>query len=263
MAPPAIVLRDLTKRFGPVTAVEQVSLEVAPGATVALLGGNGAGKTTTLSILLGLVLPTSGEVRVFGEDMLRHRYRVLHRMNFSSPYVDLPMRLTVGENLRVYGRLYGVPRLEARLAQVGRELEIAAFFDRPYRQLSAGQRTRVALAKALLNEPDLLVMDEPTASLDPDIADYVRGYLRDYQRNTGATLFFASHNMNEVERMCSEVILMRTGRVVDRGAPRALIARYGRQNMEEVFIDVARRREDTPPGDAEAPPTAQQREAAR
>jgi len=207
-----------------------------------LLGGNGAGKTTTLSMLLGLLLPTSGDVRVLGEDMLKHRYRVLARMNLSSPYVDLPHRLTVQENLSVYARLYGVTARKRRIAQLASELDIAAFLKRAYGNLSAGQKTRVSLAKALLNEPDLLLLDEPTASLDPDTADRMRSYLNAYKQRTGATILLASHNMLEVERLCSDVIMMRTGKIVDRGTPAELLARYGQKNLEAVFLDIARNR---------------------
>jgi len=234
---------ELCKQFERVTAVDRVSFAVRRGSTTALLGGNGAGKTTTLSILLGLLRPTAGEVSVLGVDMLRERYRVLGRMNFSSPYVDLPRRLTVRENLTVYGRLYNVGKLRARLDDVVGELGIGPLLDRPYGQLSAGQKTRVTLAKALLNEPELLLLDEPTASLDPDTADYARGLIERYRARTGATILLASHNMSEVERLCDEVIMLRAGKLVDQGTPQALLNRYGRKNMEEVFIDIARERE--------------------
>ncbi len=242
MADAAVVVRHISKRFDAVVAVDDVSFTVAPGTTVALLGGNGAGKTTTLAMLLGLLLPTRGEVEIFGVDMIRQRYRALPRMNFSSPYVDLPKRLTVAENLRVYGLLYGVANLSARLRRVAEALAIEDLLHRRYGELSAGQRTRVTLAKALLNEPELLLLDEPTASLDPDTADWVRRYLEDYRSRSGATLLLASHNMTEVERMCDEVLMLRAGRLVDRGTPQELLDRYGRTNMEEVFIDIARRR---------------------
>jgi ABC-2 type transport system ATP-binding protein len=238
----AIRVRDLTKRYAEVLAVDHISFEVTRGTIVALLGGNGAGKTTTLSMLLGLLLPTEGSVEVLGVDMRRDRYRALPRMNFSSPYVDLPKRLTAGENLNVYGEIYGVRERARRIAQLARDLAIEDFLDRPFGKLSSGQKTRVALAKSLLNEPEVLLLDEPTASLDPDSADWVRGYLLAYQRRRGATILLASHNMLEVERMCSTVMIMREGRIVDRGAPDALIARYGRQTLEEVFLDIARRR---------------------
>jgi len=242
MSDPVVAVRHATKRFEDVVAVDDVSFEIAPGSTVALLGGNGAGKTTTIAMLLGLLLPTRGEIEVFGVDMIRERYRVLPRMNFSSPYVDLPKRLTVAENLRVYGMLYGVRRLNARLREVAEALDIGALLKRRYGELSSGQKTRVTLAKALLNEPELLLLDEPTASLDPDTADWVRSYLERYRDRTGATLLLASHNMSEVERMCDQVLMMRAGRLVDRGTPHELLERYGRKNMEEVFIDIARER---------------------
>jgi len=247
--PPAIEVRHLSKRFGPVVAVDGVDFAVAAGSTTALLGGNGAGKTTTISMLLGLLLPSSGSVRLLGEDMVRHRYRVLPRLNFSSPYVDLPHRLTVRENLKVYGHLYGVGGLDARIRQLADELDLGDLLERPAGRLSAGQKTRVALAKALLNRPEVLLLDEPTASLDPDTADWVRGYLTTYRDQSGATILLASHNMTEVERICDQVLIMKGGRIVDEGAPSALIERYGRANMEEVFLDIARDRRsptDTP-----------------
>jgi ABC-2 type transport system ATP-binding protein len=237
-----ITVERLSKRFDDVTAVDEVSFSIAQGSTAALLGGNGAGKTTTLAMLLGLLLPSQGRISIFGEDMLQHRYRVLPRMNFASPYIDLPHRLTVRENLTVYSRLYGLPHIKPRLARLAHELDLEGIFNRTYGQLSSGQRTRVALAKALLNQPELLLLDEPTASLDPDSADYVRGYLETYQADSGATILLASHNMSEVERLCDDVIMLRAGKIVDRGTPRSLLDRYGRQNMEEVFIDIARER---------------------
>lgn len=237
---PVIQVENLRKYYGPVRAVDGISFDIARGTTCALLGGNGAGKTTTIAMLLGLLLPTDGCMHILGEEMPRHRDRVLPRMNFSSPYVDLPQRLTVAENLTVYARLYGVSQIRQRLAVLGRELDIDAFFQRPYGSLSAGQKTRVALAKALLNEPEVLLLDEPTASLDPDTADRMRGILTDYQRRSGATLLLASHNMSEVERLCDQVIMLRTGQIVASGAPHELIYRYGRKDMEEVFLDIAR-----------------------
>jgi ABC-2 type transport system ATP-binding protein len=242
---PAIEVRDLVKRFDAVEAVRGITFAVARGSTCALLGGNGAGKTTTLSMLLGVLLPSSGTIAVLGEDIARHRYRVLGRMNFTSPYVDLPKKLTVAENLRMFARLYGVPDLKRRIRTLAAELDLAELLDRDYGALSAGMRTRVSVAKALLNSPELLLLDEPTASLDPDVGDRVRTQLMDYQRRTGATLLIASHNMPEVERMCDTVLMMRAGRIVDTGSPAALIARYGRSTMEEVFLDVARRPERT------------------
>ncbi len=252
MTHPAIAVDHLGKCFGAIAAVDDISFSVATGSITALLGGNGAGKTTTISMLLGLLLPSSGTIRVLGEDMIRHRYRVLPRMNFSSPYVDLPHRLTVRENLAVYGHLYGVMGLKSRIAVLAKELDLEAFLDRAAGKLSAGQKTRVALAKALLNRPELLLLDEPTASLDPDTADWVRTYLSDYRRQTGATVLLASHNMTEVERLCDHVVMLKGGRVVDQGGPPALIARYGRDTLEEVFLDIARDRPHPRHDDEEA-----------
>jgi ABC-2 type transport system ATP-binding protein len=240
MLAPVIAVDNLVKRYGNTLAVGGISFTVDRGATAALLGGNGAGKTTTLSMLLGLLLPSEGAVRVFDEDMLRHRHRVLPRINFSSPYADLPHRLTVRQNLAVYARLYGLPRRRERIEMLAHDLQITAFLDRPAGKLSAGQKTRVALAKAMLNEPELLLLDEPTASLDPDTGDWVRSYLEDYRTRTGATMLLASHNMNEVERLCSQVMMMKAGLIVDRGSPGELIERYGRTNLEEVFLHIAR-----------------------
>jgi ABC-2 type transport system ATP-binding protein len=242
MSEPVILVENLVKRYGSTLAVDGISFAVERGVTTALLGGNGAGKTTTLSILLGLLLPTSGSVQIFREDVLRHRHRVLPRINFSSPYVDLPHRLTVRQNLVIYARLYGLPQREERIAALAGDLQIEPLLDRPAGKLSAGQKTRVALAKALLNEPELLLLDEPTVSLDPDTGDWVRGYLEDYRDRTDATILLASHNMAEVERLCSDVLMMKAGRIVDRGSPAALIDRYGRTNLEEVFLHIARSR---------------------
>jgi len=250
---PAIVVVDLAKSFGSVQAVKGISFTVRAGTTTALLGGNGAGKTTTLSMLLGVLTPSSGEISVLGHDMRTSRHRVLPRMNFTSPYVDLPKRLTVRENLRVFADLYGMRNARERIEHVAADCDLLDLLKRPYGELSAGQRTRVSLAKAVLNEPDVLLLDEPTASLDPDVGDRMRTYLERYQHRTGCTMLLASHHMGEVERLCDDVIMLREGRVVDQGAPRDLIGRYGRDTMEEVFLDVARGtlREQGVPVDAE------------
>ena len=242
MSTTIVDVRNLSKRFGDVVAVDRICFDLARGSTVGLLGGNGAGKTTTLGMLLGLLLPSSGEIRIFGEDMVRHRYRVLPRINFSSPYVDLPHRLTVRENLIVYGHLYGISQIKSRINQLASDFDLTGFLDRPAGKLSAGQKTRASLAKALLNKPRLLLLDEPTVSMDPDTADVIRGYLEDYQRETSATILLASHNMSEVERLCSDVLVLRAGRIVDRGTPSDLIARFGRQTLEQVFLDISRDR---------------------
>jgi ABC-2 type transport system ATP-binding protein len=246
----AIIVTGLRKNYGRIEAVKGISFAVRAGTTTALLGGNGAGKTTTLSMLLGVLLPTSGAISILGCDMLRERFAVLPRLNFTSPYVDLPKRLTVYENLCVFADLYGLREPAARIATLAGELDLTALLKRPYGNLSAGQRTRVSLAKALLNEPEVLLLDEPTASLDPDIGDRMRTHLEQYQRASRCTMLLASHNMGEVERMCDDVIMLRAGAVVDQGSPADLVARYGRADMEEVFLDIAR-------GDGQAPPGAE------
>ncbi|MFN3656196.1 MAG: ABC transporter ATP-binding protein [Pseudolabrys sp.] len=239
---PAIAVDRLVKRYKTAVAVDGISFRLPAGSITGLLGGNGAGKTTTIAMIMGLVTPTAGSVSVLGAAMPDERYQVLHRMNFESPYVDMPMRLTVRQNLSVFAQLYAVPDRDARIESLAEELALTEFIDRPTGKLSAGQKTRVSLAKALLNRPEVLLLDEPTASLDPDTADWVRGRLEDYRRAQGATVLLASHNMNEVERLCERVIIMKKGRIEDDDTPERLLARYGRGNLEEVFLDVARGR---------------------
>jgi ABC-2 type transport system ATP-binding protein len=241
-AHPAIAVDQLVKAYKAATAVDGISFVLAPGSITGLLGGNGAGKTTTIAMIMGLVMPTSGRVEVLGAEMPRQRYRVLHRMNFESPYVDMPMRLTVRQNLTVFGRLYGVENLDDRIRSLAADLDLTELLDRPTGKLSAGQKTRVSLAKSLLNQPEVLLLDEPTASLDPDTADWVRGRLQRYRVEQRATVLLASHNMAEVERLCERVIIMKRGRIEDDDTPERLLARYGRRTLEEVFLDVARGR---------------------
>jgi ABC-2 type transport system ATP-binding protein len=238
----AIHAQHLCKVFDGVIAVDKVDFTVESGSITALLGGNGAGKTTTLAMLLGLLQPTSGNITLLDRDLLKERAKIAPYINFSSPYVDLPNRLTVRQNLTVYGHLYGVAELQKRIDILTAQLQITDLLDRRHGTLSAGQRTRASLAKSLLNEPRLLLLDEPTASLDPDTADWVRTLLMDYRKSTGATVFMASHNMYEVERMCDDVIVMKQGKIVTRGAPQQLLESYGRENLEEVFLDIARNR---------------------
>jgi ABC-2 type transport system ATP-binding protein len=244
MTIPAIQGENLRKCYGDTVAVDGINFAIQAGSITGLLGGNGAGKTTTIGMVMSLVTPTGGSVKVFGADMTKEPYRVLQRMNFESPYVDLPQRLTVRQNLKVFGLLYGVTSIDARIAQLAADLDLKEFIDRPSGKLSAGQKTRVALAKSLVNEPDLLVLDEPTASLDPDTADWIRSHLERYRAGKNATILLASHNMGEVERLCDRVIMMKRGKIVDDGSPDELLTRYGRQDLEEVFLDVARGRRD-------------------
>ncbi|CAA6603644.1 ABC transporter, ATP-binding component [Rhodospirillaceae bacterium LM-1] len=236
----AVRVENLAKSFGATHAVDHISFTVPRGGCVALLGGNGAGKTTTLSMLLGLLVPDDGTISVLGEDMVAHRFRVLDRINFSSPYVDLPHRLTVRENLSVYAMLFGLHHPRQRVEQLAEDFGVAEHLDKPTGRLSSGQRTRVALAKALLNDPELLLLDEPTASLDPDTADWVRTRLEDWRAKSGAALLIASHNMAEVERLADSALIMKQGRVVEQGTPQELVERFGRSNLEEVFLHVMR-----------------------
>ena len=248
METPAILVEALSKRYAAAAppAVDALSFSMPRGATWGLLGGNGAGKTTTIAMLLGLLVPTSGRVTVLGHDMARDRFGALARMNFSSPYIALPARLSVAENLRVYAHLYDVPHAERRITELAGQLHLTDLLDRPAGELSAGQKTRVALAKALVNTPELLLLDEPTASLDPDTGDWVRSWLERYRAETGCSILLASHNMAEVERLCGapggHVLMLKQGRMVDAGSPAALLEKYGRDDMEQVFLDIARGR---------------------
>lgn len=237
---PILSVRRLQKTFGQVAAVDGIDFDILAGQTIGLLGGNGAGKTTTIAMLLGLLSPSGGEIRIFDIDMIQNRHAALARMNFSSPYVELPHRLTVYENLRVYGLLYSIHNIKRRIAELADDLNLHEFLHRKSGQLSAGQKTRAVLAKSLLNQPEMLLLDEPTASLDPDTADWVRGYLEHYRAQTGCTILLASHNMSEVERLCDRVLMLKKGKIVDSGAPEELIKKYGRSDLEQVFLDIAR-----------------------
>ncbi|HKO70474.1 MAG TPA: ABC transporter ATP-binding protein [Bradyrhizobium sp.] len=238
----AIEVAHLVKVYKTTRAVDDLSFRIQTGSITGLLGANGAGKTTTIAMIMGLVLPTSGHIQVLGHVMPDQSNDVLGRMNFESPYVDMPMRLTVRQNLTIFGRLYAVADVPERIKQLAADLDLGDFLDRPNGKLSAGQKTRVALAKALINQPELLLLDEPTASLDPDTADWIRLHLETYRKERGATILLASHNMFEVERLCDRVIIMKRGRIEDDDSPDKIMARYNRATLEEVFLDVARGR---------------------
>src|SRR6195952_2196633 len=238
----AIEVTNLVKVYKTTRAVDDVSFRIARGSITGLLGGNGAGKTTTIAMVMGLVLPTSGRVQVLGCAMPAQSAAVLGRMNFESPYVDMPMRLTVRQNLSIFGRLYAVENLRERIEMLAADLDLGEFLDRPNGKLSAGEKTRVSLAKALINQPELLLLDEPTASLDPDTADWIRQHLETYRKTNNATILLASHNMLEVERLCDRVIIMKRGRIEDDDSPDNIMLRYNRATLEEVFLDVARGR---------------------
>ena len=236
----AIEINNLTKQFGKVWAVKNISFKINKGKIIGLLGPNGSGKTTTLGMMLGLIKPTSGSIIINHKNIENNRTSLLEKMNFISPYIELPKKLTIEENLKVYGRLYGVKNLKEKIYDLMEKLNLFEFRSRKTGELSSGQKNRVSLAKALINDPEILLLDEPTASLDPDIGDYIRGFIEDYASNKGATILLASHNMNEVERLCYEVLMMKDGEIIDKGKCGELVNKHGRKNLEEVFLKIVR-----------------------
>ena len=240
MDAPIAEVRDLVKRFGDFTAVDGVSFEVRPGEILGLLGPNGAGKTTIIQMLLGVVTPTAGVIQMFGLDLARHRERILQQVNFVSTYISMPYALTVEENLRVVGKLYGLTDLPRRIDEVVKKLEMEEFRNKLTRKLSSGQLTRLTLAKAILTEPKLLFLDEPTASLDPDMAHKTRSLLKEVRRSSGMSIFYTSHNMREMEEMSDRIIFLQRGKIVAQGSVEAITSRYGQRDLEEVFLKIAR-----------------------
>ncbi len=240
-----IEIKSLTKNYNKYLAVNKINFVIEKNKTVGLLGPNGCGKTTTIGMMLGLVTPTSGEIKLEGKNIdLFKRDEILRRFNFASPYVELPKKLTVKQNLEIYGRLYGIENLKKTIDEISHDLDIKNFFERKTGELSSGQKNRVSLAKSLINKPEVLLLDEPTASLDPDIGDFIRSYIQDYKTKNKVTILLASHNMNEVERLCDSVIMMRKGKIVDRGSCQELIKRHGRNNLEETFLKLARSKDE-------------------
>ena len=235
-----VIINSLTKQFNNILAVKNISFKINKGTIVGLLGPNGSGKSTTIGMMLGLIKPSSGSVIINGQNIENYRTHLLEKMNFISPYVELPKKLTVEENLEIYGRLYGVKNLKDKIYDLMKKLHLTEFRKRKTGELSSGQKNRVSLAKALVNDPEILLLDEPTASLDPDVGDYIRGYIEDYASNNGATILLASHNMNEVERLCHEVMMMKNGEIIDKGKCGDLVNKHGRKNLEEVFLKIAR-----------------------
>jgi len=237
-----IEVNNLVKQFKNSIAVNNLSFKINKGTIIGLLGPNGCGKTTTMGMMLGLIKPTSGAVFINGQNIENDKNRtiMLEKMNFISPYVELPKKLTVEENLKVYGRLYGVKNLKHKISDLMEKLNLFDFKSRKTGELSSGQKNRVSLAKALINDPEILLLDEPTASLDPDVGDYIREIIEDFAANKGTTILLASHNMNEVERLCDEVMMMKNGEIIDKGKSIDLIDKHGRKNLEEVFLKIAR-----------------------
>jgi ABC-2 type transport system ATP-binding protein len=240
-----VQVENLTKRFDTFTAVNGVSFRIERGEIVGMLGPNGAGKTTTIQMILGLITPTSGEIRIFGKSMARHREEILQRMNFTSPYVAFPFRMTVYENLSVFARLYGIKEPQRRIGELLERFDVAKLRDKPIARLSSGENTRIGLAKAMLNDPELLLLDEPTAYLDPEIAGRVKEQLLAANRDRGMTILYTSHNMAEVEQLCSQIVFLNHGRVIAIGSPIEIthaILKEERDEpaLEEVFLRVAR-----------------------
>ena len=236
----AIEINNLNKSFGSILAVKNINFKIDKGTIIGLLGPNGCGKSTTMGMMLGLIKPTSGTVVINGQNIENNRTNLLEKMNFISPYIELPKKLTVEENLKVYGRLYGVKNLESKISELMEKLNLTQFKKRKTGELSSGQKNRVSLAKALVNDPEILLLDEPTASLDPDVSDYIRTFIEDFASKKGTTILLASHNMNEVERLCHEVMMMKNGEIIDKGKSSDLINKHGRKNLEEVFLKIAR-----------------------
>ena len=238
----SIEINNLKKDYNNVRAVKNINFKISKGSIVGLLGPNGCGKTTTIGMMLGLIKPTSGTVLINGKNIEseNNRTNILEKMNFISPYVELPKKLTVDENLKVYGKMYGVKNLQDKISELTKQLNLSEFKKRKTGELSSGQKNRVSLAKALINDPEILLLDEPTASLDPDVGDYFRSYIESFASKKGATILLASHNMNEVERLCSEVMMMKNGNIIDKGTCSSLINKHGRKNLEETFLKIVR-----------------------
>tara|TARA_Y100000590_G_scaffold274981_1_gene308758 strand:- start:124 stop:846 length:723 start_codon:yes stop_codon:yes gene_type:complete len=237
-----IEIKNLNKQYNKILAVKNINFKINKGSIVGLLGPNGCGKTTTIGMILGLIKPTSGNVFINNQNIENenNRTKILEKVNFISPYVELPKKLTVEENLKVYGKLYGVKNLQNKILDLMEQLNLMEFKKRKTGELSSGQKNRVSLAKALINEPEILLLDEPTASLDPDVGDYIRTYIENFASKKGTTILLASHNMNEVERLCNEVLMMKNGKIIDKGTCNSLINKHGRKNLEETFLKIVR-----------------------
>ena len=237
-----IEINSLSKEYKNTQAVENINFKIKKNTIVGLLGPNGCGKTTTIGMLLGLIKPSSGTVFIDCKNIEKEKNRtqILEKVNFISPYVELPKKLTVEENLKVYGRMYGVNNLKEKILNLMQDLNLLEFKKRKTGELSSGQKNRVSLAKALINDPKILLLDEPTASLDPDVGDYIRTYIENFASKKGTTILLASHNMNEVERLCSEVMMMKSGKIIDKGTCNDLIKKHGRKNLEETFLKIVR-----------------------
>ena len=238
----SIEIKNLNKQYNNIEAVKNINFTINKGSIVGLLVPNGCGKTTTIGMMLGLIKPSSGTVFINNQNIEseKNRTKILEKMNFISPYVELPKKLTVEENLKVYGKMYGVKNLKDKISDLMKNLNLSEFKKRKTGELSSGQKNRVSLAKALINDPEILLLDEPTASLDPDVGDYIRTYIENFAIQKDTTILLASHNMNEVERLCNEVMMMKNGSIIDQGTCGSLINKHGRKNLEETFLKIVR-----------------------
>ena len=238
----SIKIKNLYKNYKGFEAVKNLNFEIKKGPITGLLGPNGCGKTTTIGMILGLIRPTKGEVLINNKDIEieKNRISVLEKMNFISPYVELPKKLSVKENLIVYGKMYEVKNLQNRINTLCNDLNLKEFLNKKTGELSSGQKNRVSLAKSLINNPEILLLDEPTASLDPDTGDYVRSYIENYAKKNNTTILLASHNMSEVERLCENIMMMKQGKIIDEGTCKELIFKHGRVNLEETFLKLVR-----------------------
>ena len=238
----SIKIKNLYKNYKGFEAVKNLNFEIRKGSITGLLGPNGCGKTTTIGMILGLIRPTKGEVLINNKDIEieKNRISVLEKMNFISPYVELPKKLSVKENLIVYGKMYEVKNLQNRINTLCNDLNLKEFLNKKTGELSSGQKNRVSLAKSLINNPEILLLDEPTASLDPDTGDYVRSYIENYAKKNNTTILLASHNMSEVERLCENIMMMKQGKIIDEGTCEELIFKHGRLNLEETFLKLVR-----------------------
>jgi len=239
-----IEVQNLQKHFKNIEAVRGINFSIKQGETLALLGPNGCGKTTTIGMLLGLIMPTAGKILINDEELNYNDHQFLSKMNFASPYVELPKKLTVMENLKVYGYMYQVKNLKDKIDQLIIDLDLKNFLSKRTGELSSGQKNRVSLAKSLINNPEILLLDEPTASLDPDTGDYVRTYLEKYKKKQEISILLASHNMSEVTRLSDYVLMMKEGQIIDHGKARDLIEKHGRENLEEVFLKLVREKNE-------------------
>ena len=237
----SIEVINLSKKYNDKEAVTNINFKINENEIVGLLGPNGCGKTTTIGMILGLLKPSSGEVLINGENIEKNKISLLHKMNFISPYIELPKKLKVKQNLIVYGKLYNIQNLNDRIDHLANKLRLTKLLNKITGELSSGQKNRVSLAKALINDPTVLLLDEPTASLDPETGDFVRSFLEDYKKEKKISILLASHNMNEVTRLCKSILMMKDGIIVDSGSPASLIEKHGRKNLEEVFLKLSRR----------------------